>query len=706
MTVRQQLLNALSVLLLGFVFIAASHAAYADVSPKADVRVLIDISGSMKLNDPENLRKPALELLVKLLPDTATAGVWTFAENARLIVPDRAVNEAWRKSALAGANRITSTGLFTNIPLALESATRDIEAGKDEKDYHIILLTDGMIDISKDPAKNEAARKQFVDEVLPGLRKLGVKIHTIALSENADKLLMEKIAIDTGGLSETAETADELAKIFVQALDVAAPREQVPLKDNKFSIDKTIDEFTMLVFREEKESQTTLIAPDGKRYDAASKSNDVKWFRNEGYDLVTVNKPVAGEWSIDGKLQPGSRVTIVSNLSLQTSRFPSSFFIGANDVITASLTENKKTINQPDFLKLMDMGVTVRRRDDNQFWQQPLAYDSAADVDGPFSSKLQMFEQTGTYDVVVKANGKTFEREQHQTVSVYDAFEVVVVTGSGIPPVHKVTLIPRNPDIVPAASRVVAHVTHPDGSESMPLATLQPNEIWQLDLADEKHSGEFRIWFEIVAKDRDDKSMTYKTAPKSIIHLVPGEITPIENVEPVEKPEVEKPVEKTVEEKPAQPEKSAWDLSRILMVAGIVLGNIVVLGLGYYVYRLMMSTSKKSILDQPDDEAVVDENDPELAAAIAAEEAALAATGDVLPEQSEPVQDVEPEEVSDEVVIDDVIEQVNPLPEDALQGTSLGNKDDLIPKEPEPEEDDFALPDDAIDIDPDADDKK
>jgi uncharacterized protein (TIGR03503 family) len=691
MTVRKQLLHTLVIFLLSFVLVNASQA---DVSPKADVRVLIDISGSMKQNDPQNLRKPAVELLVKLLPDSASAGIWTFAENSRFIVPDRSVTEAWRKSALSGANQITSTGLFTNIPLALKAATKDIAAEKAEKDYHIILLTDGMIDISKSPEANDAARKQFINDTLPELRKLGVKIHTIALSNNADKLLMEKIAIDTGGLSETAETADQLAKIFVQALDVAAPREQVPLKGNKFAIDKSIDEFTMLIFRKKTEEKITLIAPGEKRYSAESKSADVKWFHNEGYDLVTMKKPVAGEWSIEGELQPGSRVTIVSNLSLQASRFPSSFFIGADDVIKAELTENKKPITQAEFLKLTDMSVTVRRRDDNQFWQQPLALNNDVAGDAPFTS--QLLGQTGTYDLTVKANGKTFEREQHQTVSVYDAFEVIVVAGKELPPIHKVTLIPRNPDIVAANSKVIAHVKNPDGTDAEPVAVLQANETWQLDLRDDKHSGEFRIWFEIEAKDRNGKVARYKTTPKSIIHLVPGEISQVEKVEapkPVEKPTVEK----VTQPKPDAEKKSALDLPNILTMLGIVLGNVVVLGLGFYMYKTLMKASKKSILEQSDDDV---DDDSALSAAIAAEEAALAATGDVLPvvkvaPPPPPPPEPEPEEAP----------PMDDFPDEIVLEEPLGDMEDVIPKQ-EDDEDDFALPDDAIDIDPDADDDK
>ena len=38
------------------------------VQAGADVRILIDVSGSMKENDPRNLRVPAMRLMSELLP--------------------------------------------------------------------------------------------------------------------------------------------------------------------------------------------------------------------------------------------------------------------------------------------------------------------------------------------------------------------------------------------------------------------------------------------------------------------------------------------------------------------------------------------------------------------------------------------------------------------------------------------------------------
>ena len=65
---------------------AFSSTAWA-AEPVPDVRILIDISGSMKHNDPHNLRAPALRLLTGLLPKGTRAGVWTYGQYVNMLVP-------------------------------------------------------------------------------------------------------------------------------------------------------------------------------------------------------------------------------------------------------------------------------------------------------------------------------------------------------------------------------------------------------------------------------------------------------------------------------------------------------------------------------------------------------------------------------------------------------------------------------------------
>ena len=303
-----------------------------------DVRVVIDISGSMKTNDPLNLRRPALELLVQLFPEQSKAGVWTFGQWVNNLIPSKVVDDNWRQFALSQADKINSVALHTNIPAALEKAVPDINSLNPNYKVHLILLTDGMVDVSKSPQENTQARQRIIDEVLPALRDAGVTIHTVALSRNADKELMERLAVETNGLSAVAEKAEDLTDIFLQAFDAAAPAEQVPLEDNRFLVDSSIEEFTALVFRREGSDAPKLISPNGTIYSYSKNSADIKWFQQQNYDLITVQKPYEGEWRIDADLKPNSRVAVISNLNLKVNPLAKSTFIGDAAQVVAFLT--------------------------------------------------------------------------------------------------------------------------------------------------------------------------------------------------------------------------------------------------------------------------------------------------------------------------------------------------------------------------------
>ena len=173
-----------------------------------DVRLLIDVSGSMRESDPQNLRKPALELMVQLLPDGSRAGVWTFGQWVNMVVPHGEVDEPWRLQASAAVAEINNFGMLTNIPDVLELSTFDIEQLQYQYRTSIILLTDGKVEVSKDAAHNRRAARDLLEKVAPELRDWGVTVHTIALSDEADWEFLRALARITGGLAERAQSAE------------------------------------------------------------------------------------------------------------------------------------------------------------------------------------------------------------------------------------------------------------------------------------------------------------------------------------------------------------------------------------------------------------------------------------------------------------------------------------------------------------------
>ena len=320
-----------------------------------DVRLVIDVSGSMKKNDPTNLRQPALELLVKLLPENSTAGIWTFGQRVEKIVDHRKVDQRWRDNALKSAKKIGSSAQFTNIGGALEKVAYDSAKPNKKRNTHVILLTDGMVDIDQEPSVNQAEWRRIVDQILPNYQQADYKLHTIALSPNADRALMSKLALETGGSAAVAETSQELMINFLNIFDQAVPSEQLPLTDNQFLTDSSIEEFTALIFRDQGADETVLVSPANKEYNKSSVDANLSWYHTPEYDLITIKRPIEGQWQVRAKLKPQSRITVVSDLSLVVTPMATSLSPSDDVKLSLRLEEDGQIVTRAEFLELLDI---------------------------------------------------------------------------------------------------------------------------------------------------------------------------------------------------------------------------------------------------------------------------------------------------------------------------------------------------------------
>lgn len=383
------------------------------------MRVIIDISGSMKKTDPSNLRKPAVDLIVRLLPDGSKAGLWTFGQSVNMLVPHRVVDAPWRADGAQKANSISSVALFTNIGGALEAATQDYATPETTYRRNVILLTDGVVDISKEAVDNLNERKRILTELLPRLKASDYKIHTIALSADADQELMKRLSIATDGIFEVAETADELMATFLRIFDQAVPAERVPLDDNGFLVDSSIQEFTALIFRSADVPASIIVAPDGKEFSATDPSNNVNWYRTNKYDLITVQQPLAGQWKMKTAMAPGSRVTVVSNLQLVVQPLKSNIHIDQPMDIAYSFVGNNETLTNRDFLDLLTGVAFITPADSKEARTHKLT--SSASAEGVFVEQLSGFSAPGAYDIKLLIDGKTFKREFIHRFNVNDS---------------------------------------------------------------------------------------------------------------------------------------------------------------------------------------------------------------------------------------------------------------------------------------------
>ncbi len=497
----------------------------------SDIRVLIDVSGSMKKNDPNNLRLPALRLLTGLLPDNTTAAVWNFGTKTVPLVPLGLTNEKWRKNAQEASNQIHSHDLFTNIGLALETAVADWgEKPSKLNKRSIILLTDGMIDIGKDDTKNSQERTRILKKLLPDIMKTGASIHTIALSKNADHEFLKELSTKTDGGFEQTNSAEQLERIFLRLFEKTTKPDTIPLVDNKFIVDESILELTLLVFKPKNSRPTEVIEPDKKNYTLKKIPSYVKWQSEKNYDLITITRPKTGEWSINAQTDPDNRVLVITNLQIQTNRIPNNLFLGEHLNLTLFMTDNNKQITDDNFTQFISMSVmqkdtSIKETANKKRWflrDNGLRGDAEA-YDSFFNLKLRNTLKLGKNQFTFKASTDTLQREINHSVIVHDTKLIntrVEQLQKNNKNYHQILVSPNIEFVNPAkmkmsASLIEGSTLHDDNiGETIKLQQANPNLLeWSYESENLDPEKDYHIIVHMQTKTLTGRPIDYTSQP-------------------------------------------------------------------------------------------------------------------------------------------------------------------------------------------------
>ncbi len=599
-----------------------SSAAEKSKAKNADVRLLIDISGSMKKNDPNNLRIPALQLVTNLLPKNSEAGVWAFGRYVNMMVPLSKVDEKWQLNATNTAKKINSAGLFTNIGSVLQKASYGWTSPDPNEKRSMVLLTDGMVDVSKDAAFNAKERQRILTKLLPKLRAAGVAIHTIALSENADHELLQELSKQTDGWYESVNNAAELQKVFLKIFEQATERDSLPISENRFTVDSSIEEMTVLVFRKENSQPAKLVSPSGKSLDKSAASSELRWFSTEGYDLVTLQNPETGSWQIDADVDPDNRVMVVSKLGLSVSEVPNNLLAGEAINYQLQLLEEGQVITKPDFLKLVD--ARLEQDKGGQVSRMAMFYDRS---ESSFKQSFFTDSFEGELKLKLQVKSPTFERIRTHAINIYGSPLVVdVETSSDNVQPHKIHLSVREDIVNKESLKINATIAMPDGEK---LFVGVESFDRPMEIAANLAGGEYSIDFKIVGEsilgrpfDVNPAATTF-TATSLLIEEPPVEkVEQDKNEEQQPQQEQKQPVEdKPAEEPPkeqtepvveevvddSQPEETEDSTNWLYWGLGL---NLLLGVAGFFVWRIIKKRNSKGVSELAD-ELGIDEDEEE-----------------------------------------------------------------------------------------------
>jgi len=550
-----------------------------------DLRVLVDISGSMKKTDPDNLRRPAVRLLAGLIPPDSRAGIWNFGKQVNMSVKVGDVDEAWRELARQQSKKINSAGLFTNIEGAMRNVSFDWKKPDPRYKRNLIILTDGHVDISQDENLNKASRKRILKELLPQFEKAKVRIHTIALSDDVDESLLSTLSSYTDGLYKKVKSANDLQKLFLEMLEQSVKLDTIPLKDNRFNVDASINDMTLLVFNKDKANPTTIVTPAKKTWSQKNHTDQVKWFSDDGFDLITIKKPQQGQWKIMSPIDENNRVVVATNLKLKVNELPSYLMLGDVLKIDAHLEEDSKPLTDQ---RLLSKFKFILKRNPKSASEQEYPLAKAQGDAFSYSLQLDPAFKEGNNELVLQAKSPTAQREYRHQYKVYATpAEIKISENQGK---YQIKVTPYGNLLRPDSVNVNIELNDKSKHD-----LKQNNLSWSIDVEKQFYETAFILNIEAIRADGKPVSMSFnrvlsekESAQKLKLDIKKEVHNDTKKEEKSDKTKDESKVkaeEEKLENKKEKLKKES-EINWTVVIASIVIGNLflVALIIGGYLY--------------------------------------------------------------------------------------------------------------------------
>ncbi len=560
--------------------------------------IFIDISGSMKTNDPKHLRLSALDMFIQLLPEKKTASLWTFGDTTQALVELGAIDSAWKNKALAARSKIQANNAWTALDQVFQAALN--EKKHLSADRHLMLLTDGFLDISKDPEINLKAKQKLITQILPQLKKEKIKVYAIALSKNADRALLKAIADTTGGYFWIAEDASELQEKFLSMFDQAQPLDQVPLKRNMFAIDESVQEFTALFFRD-KNTPGHIVNPQGQLYSPNNKPDNVRWYSAENFDLVTVNKPMPGKWHLLGDEQPLNRVSILSDLKLRAENLPEHLLKNERLEIKLSVVDGNKIIKNLDLLSVLDLefiqtwlSASNNKKSDGktkqtQTWSGYLTAYTQNQVrhpkNGSYDIRLGKTLVAGEHEFEFILESPTFQRKIKRRVMIHSRlFNAVTMQAQKTNYTEKVLSFIPIANLIAENSPIILTASIIDPENQFRLEPIVKNKegLWVLPVTPTLGGGTYQVELIVDATLNTGEKVKFKHPSISIIY---DEKTPVVPLVQTIKNDLPEKVELEHTNKDALNDLLHKIPGKEFKIAGIIFINLFVLLIFGLIYR-------------------------------------------------------------------------------------------------------------------------
>lgn len=256
-----------------------------------DTALIIDSSGSMGWNDPQDLRKDAAKAFVDTANDDDQIAIIDFDSYSYVpwSLQPLTANRDGIKSAI---DSIDSWG-GTNISSGLLTGYNELDSSTQPYKKAAVLLTDGQ-----GYYNNEADLYQ----------DRGWPIYTIGLGSSTNPVLLQNIADVSGGKYFQLTSALQLTKVYFEiATEIAGGKvisytttqlEQSSFWETIINIPPLQEIINFFANWGGSEVDMTLVTPTGVVINPSTQDTNIYHAKGLTYELYRINNPEAGEWMV------------------------------------------------------------------------------------------------------------------------------------------------------------------------------------------------------------------------------------------------------------------------------------------------------------------------------------------------------------------------------------------------------------------------
>ncbi|WP_414830939.1 TIGR03503 family protein [Alteromonas sp. H39] len=281
----------------------------------------------------------------------------------------------------------------------------------------------------------------------------------------------------------------------------------IELLRNRFRIDYKVDEITMVFFREYGSAPVVLVRPDGSKiFQSQVEGDDIFWYDADTYDMISIKNPVPGPWQAVGRILPGSRVMVLSDIQLHADKLPSIIFSGEILKSTAYLSNDGQPIDYNEFRDVVELTIelisTNNPNYDNfgandqliaTFEDNGRGMDEAP-LDGTFTGQFNLSVPSGEWKPVFTVTTPMFTRKQENApILLYpNPIKLDIELDGGGDGYHKL-LIDADRELVDIESLLIdGKIRFPNG-DMQNFSLTEPNSNIREHLIVAYEEGVFRV---------------------------------------------------------------------------------------------------------------------------------------------------------------------------------------------------------------------